>query len=126
MANESRHLRLKRGDTGVFNIPVTNAVGEPYTLPASDLKIWFTAKSDLSLLDGAAEISVGSTNTGRTGATVIDAAGGIIQVQIPAAVTADIDAYVLQYDCQIEHATIPRMTIDEGFLYLTNQVTLDA
>ena len=126
MANEARHLRLKRGDEGVYNIPVTTADGSAYPLPSSGLKIWFTAKSDLLLADNDAEIAVGSTEANRTGAEVIDAGGGIIQVRIPPAVSSAIDAYVLQYDCQIEHATIPRMTIDEGFLYLTNQVTQDS
>lgn len=122
MADRDRHLRLKRGDSGVYNIPVTNADGSPVPLPAG-LKVWFTAKSSLLLADDAAEVAVGTANTGRTGVEVIDANGGLIQVQVAPEISAVISAYVLQYDCQIEGNGIPRMTIDEGFMYVTDQVT---
>lgn len=122
MTSRPRYLELKRGDTGVYDIPITDALGNPVTLPG-DLKVWFTAKSDLSLADNVAEIAVGTTNTGRTGASVIDADDGLIQVQVPAGISVGIAAHVLQYDCQIEGTGIARMTVDEGFLYVTDQVT---
>lgn len=121
MSNPLGEIHLKRGDTGVYDIPVTNADGDPVPLP-SGLKVWFTAKSDMSAVDASAEIAVGTTNTGRTGVTY-DQTSGVITVTIPASVSLAIEEYVLQYDCQIEGTGISIRTVDEGFVYLTDQVT---
>lgn len=115
------NLELKRGDEGVYEIPVTDREGNAVVLPG-DLKVWFTAKHDLADVDADAEISVGTTNTGRTGITYVQNTG-IITVRIPPAMSAAVVPYVLQYDCQIEGTGISRMTVDEGFVYLTDQVT---
>lgn len=125
MGNFTRLLATK-GDVNVFNIPVLDINDAVVPLP-SDLKIWFTAKSDLALADAAAEIKLGSPAAGSlTGAAVFNSPGGIIQVTVPAASTASLPDYVLEFDCQIEGTGIPRTTVDQGFLYLTDQVTLSS
>lgn len=117
------NIELKRGDEGVYEIPVTTRAGVAVPLPAG-LKVWFTAKSALTRSDALAEIAVGTTNTGRTGVTYVEATGVITVKVSPTISEAITDFNVLQYDCQIEGTGISRMTVDEGFVYLTDQVTL--
>lgn len=105
----TRRLKVQRGDTAAFELPVT-LKGAPYNTAGSTF--WMTGKHDYSEADGAAVFQIGSpTDITPIGPT----ADGLMSVKIPAAVTAAfVPETTITYDVQITTALGEVYTLEVG------------
>jgi len=110
-----------RGDTLI--LPVWEARDQRGTLiDLTNTTIWFTAKTDLGLLDTAPGVIQRSTGVG--GVVVIDAALGLYQVTVdPASTSYLTDDTQFIFDVQVRTLTPVTATVKRGMLTVVRDVT---
>lgn len=111
-------LTAYRGDTILLLVTVTRE-GDPVSLDGASM--WFTAKTDLALTDGASGVI---QKTVGDGITVTDSDGGLALVTIDPSDTNDLSGSVVyQCDVQTEEASGILSTAARGTLTILLDVT---
>jgi hypothetical protein len=115
---------LRRGDTPIWRIVVTDYDGSPFNLAGYTIRM--TAKRDVNDSDADAVFQL-STTDGTI--TITDAAGGIAQAQPERSstdtLTNDIAVY---WDVQLAEDGAPNVTytVDNGTLQIVRDITRTA
>ena len=108
-----------RGDTWNLEITMVDAAGAAVDISGNEY--WFTLKSDIDVLDAAADLQYGPVTEGSPGA-----ANGILSFSIPGALTKDLTGRTYHYDLQEVTAAGEVNTILIGRIRIRKDVTLTA
>lgn len=113
-------LRMTRGDDKAFAFVLTTASGDPLDLTGAS--VYMTAKEAYSDTDDGATFQ----KTNLDGITVLNAANGLIRVDLVPTDTEDLDdrRVRLYYDIQVRDADDKVTTVQSGRLVVYPDVTL--
>lgn len=113
-------LRMTRGDSKAFAFAITDASGDPLDLTGAS--VWMTAKEAYADTDDGATFQ----KTNADGITVLDAANGLIRVDLVPGDTDGLDdkRVRLLYDIQVLDADDKVTTPISGRIVVSPDVTL--
>lgn len=113
------NLTVTAGDDRQLQFVFSDAAGDPVDI--TDWDFFYTAKSDVTVVDGSAEISLDPADF-----TLDDSGSGTTDratANIPAAATGAMDAGSYVHDLQVKKADGKITTIGHGQLVIVDQVT---
>ncbi len=116
----SQNLIVKRGDTSIFGLTVTQS-GAAYNLTGATIRM--TAKWNLADADGSA---VFFRTSPSTGISITSAAGGLATITLSAANTSSLPATPVNlfYDVQVTDGSSNPFTVQDGILTVLPDVSV--